>query len=126
MAKFDRFLYFPPLDQIGVGFKDRVDLLVVWNLLSLKHAAAALIDDAVAELAVVIDLPSKLADDNVVHQVNSALIFGLFEYPSGIVDDLLGDPNKLAIFVLLLVVALSRCQCVGSPASDGAPSVCDW
>ena len=110
VAKFDRFLYFPPLDQISVGFKDRVDLLGAWNLLSLEHAAAALIDDAGTELAVVIDLASKLADDQVVHQVNGALIFGLFEYPSGIVDDLLGDANKLAIFVLLLVVALPRGQ----------------
>ncbi len=110
VAKLDRFLYFPPLDQIGVGFKDRVDLLLGWNLLSLKHAAAALIDDAGAELAIVIDLPSKLANDNVVHRVNSALIFGLFEYPSGIVDDLLGDPDELAIFTLLLGVALPRCH----------------
>ena len=110
VAKLDRFLYFPPLDQIGVGFKDRVDLLLGWNLLSLKHAAAALIDDAGAELAIVIDLPSKLANDNVVHRVNSALIFGLFEYPSGIVDDLLGDPDEVAIFTLLLGVALPRCH----------------
>jgi hypothetical protein len=36
VAKLDRFLYFPPLDQIGVGFKDRVDLLLGCNLLSLK------------------------------------------------------------------------------------------
>ena len=49
VAKFDRFLYFPPLDQIGMSFKDRVDLVVVWNLLSLKYATAALIDDAVAD-----------------------------------------------------------------------------
>src|SRR6266498_5054317 len=84
VAKLDRFLYFPPLDQIGVGFKDRIDLLLGWNLLSLKHAAAALIDDAGAELAIVIDLPTKLPDDQVVHQVKAALIFCLFEYPSGI------------------------------------------
>ena len=49
-----------------------------------------------------IDLPSKLANENAVDRVNSTLIFGLFEYPSGIVDDLLGDPDKLAIFTLLL------------------------
>lgn len=110
VAKFDRFLYFPPLDQIGVSFKDRVDLVVVWNLLSLKYAAAALIDDTVAELAVVVNLPSKLTEDNIVQQINSAFIFGLFEYPSGIFNNLLGNPNKLAIFVLLLGGALFRCQ----------------
>jgi len=38
------------------------------------------------------------------------LIFGLFEYPSGIVDDLLGDPDEVAIFTLLLGVALPRCH----------------
>jgi len=108
VAKLDRFLHFPPLDQIGVGFKNRVDLLIGWNLFSLKHAAPALIDDAVAELAVVIDLSSKLANDQVVHQVKTALIFCLFKYPSGIVDDLLGDPDELAIFVLLPIMPLPR------------------
>ena len=57
-----------------------------------------------------IDLSSKLVNDNVVHQVNSALIFGLFEHPSGILDDLLGGPDELAIFTLLLGVALPRCH----------------
>lgn len=108
VAKLHRFLYFPPLDQIGVDFEDRIDFLLGWNLLSLEHAPAALIDDAHTELAVVIDLPSKFADDQVVHQVNGTLILGLFEYPSGIVDDLLGDCDELAIFFLLLAVALSR------------------
>jgi len=108
VAKLDRFLYFPPLDQIGVDFEDRVDFLLGWNLLSLKYAPAALIDDAQTELAVVIDLASKLADHQIIYQVNGALIFGLFEYLSGIVDDLLGDCDELAIFFLLLVVALPR------------------
>ena len=108
VAKLDRLLYFSALDQISVGFKDRVDFLLGWNLLSLEHAPAALIDDAGAELAVVIDLSSQLANDNVVHQVNSALIFGLFEHPSGILDDLLGDPDEVAIFTLLLSKALPR------------------
>jgi hypothetical protein len=110
VAKLDRFLHFPPLDQIGVSFKNRVDLLIGWNLLFLKHAAAALIDDALAELAVVLDAPSKLADDDVVHQVNSTFIFGLFEHPSGIVHNLLGNGDELAIFVLLQGMALSRCH----------------
>ena len=108
VTKLHRFSYFSPLDQIGVDFEDRIDFLLGWNLLSLEHAPAALIDDAQAELAVVLDLPSKLADHQVVHQVNGALIFGLFEYLSGIVDDLLGDSDELAIFFLLLVVALPR------------------
>ncbi len=108
VAKLDRFLYFPPLDQIGVDFEDRIDFLLGWNLLSLKYAPAALIDDAQTELAVVIDLASKLADHQIIYQVNGALIFGLFEYLSGIVDDLLGDPDELAIFTPLLGVALPR------------------
>ena len=110
VAKLDRLLYFPVLDQISVGFKDGVDFLLGWNLLSLEHAPAALIDDADTELTVMIDFPSKLADHQIVHQVNGALILGLFEHPSGIVDDLLGDPDELAIFTLLLGVALPRCH----------------
>ena len=54
MAKLDRFLYFPPLDQIGVDLEDRIDFLLGWNLLSLEHATASLVDDAVAKLGVVI------------------------------------------------------------------------
>jgi len=110
VAKLHRFLYFPALDQIGVGFKDRIDLLISWNLLSLEHAPAALIDDADTELAVMIDFPSKRADHQIVHQVNGALVLGLFEHPSGIMDDLLGGPDELAIFTLLLGVALPRCH----------------
>jgi len=108
VAKLQRFLYFPSLDQIGVDFEDRVDFLLGWNLLSLEHAPAALIDHAQAELAVVIDFPSKLADHQIVHQLNGALIFSRFEYPLRIAEDLLGDSDELAIFFLLLVVPLSR------------------
>ena len=110
VAKLDRFLYFPSLDQIGVGFKDRVDLLLGCNLLSLKHAAAALTDDAGTELAIVIDLPSKLANDNVVHRVNSTLIFESFRVPLGHCRRPAGDPDEVAIFSLLLGVALPRCH----------------
>jgi hypothetical protein len=108
VAKLHRFLYFPSLDQIGVGFEDRVDFLLGWNLLSPEHAPAALIDDARAELTVVIDFPSQLADHQLAQQVNGALIFGLFEYPLGMVEDLLGDGDEVAIFFLLLAVALFR------------------
>lgn len=110
VAKLHRFLYFPPFDQIAVGFKDRVDFLLGWNLLSLEHAPAALIDDAGAKLAVVIDLPSELTDHPIVHQIDGALILSLFEHPSGIVDDLLGDPDELAVFTVLLGQALSGGQ----------------
>jgi hypothetical protein len=51
-------------------------------------------------LAVVIDLLSKLADDQVVHQLNGTLIFGLFEYLSGISTPA-GYCDELAIFFLL-------------------------
>jgi hypothetical protein len=110
VAKLDWFLHFPPLDQIGVRFKNRVELLIGWNLLSLEHTAAALIDDAVAEMAVVLDAPSKLADDDVIQQVNRAFIFGFFEHPSGIVHDPLGNGDELAILVWLPGRALSGCQ----------------
>jgi len=110
MAKLDRFLYFPPLDQIGVDLEDRIDFLLGWNLLSLEHATASLVDDAVAKLGVVIDRSAQLADDNVVHRVQSAWVLDIFEYPSGVLYDLLGNPNQIAILSLLPVVALSRCH----------------
>ena len=55
VAELDGLLSLAPLDQVGVGFKDRVDFLVTGDLLGFQHAAASLIDDAVTQLAVGLD-----------------------------------------------------------------------
>jgi len=113
VAKLDRFLYFAALDQIGVGFKDRIDLLVGWNLLALEHSAAGLIDDAVPELTVVLDHPAQLLNGNVLHHVDDVNIFRLFEHLARIAHDVFRSTYELAILLLLLVMAL-----LGSHALD--------
>jgi len=44
VAEFDRFQYFASFDQVGVGFKDRKELLVVGNLLAFEHSTTGLIN----------------------------------------------------------------------------------
>ena len=55
VAELDGLLSLAALDQVGVGFKDGVDFLITGDLLAFQHAAASLIDDAVAQLAVALD-----------------------------------------------------------------------
>ena len=56
VPKFNRLQDLAPLDQIGMSLEDRKDLLLVRNLLSVKHAATTLINDAVSKAAVVVSL----------------------------------------------------------------------
>lgn len=62
VAEFYWLENFAPLDQIRVGFEDRVDFLVAGDLLSLDHPAAGLVDDAVGQIAVGGDLLPQLRD----------------------------------------------------------------
>ncbi len=59
VAELDGGLHLATLDQIGVGFKDGVDLLGVGDLLSLQHAAACLIDHPLSQLAGVVNLGAE-------------------------------------------------------------------
>jgi len=51
VAKLERGFHLAPLDQIGVGFQEGVDLLGAGDLLSLQHPAAGLTDHALSQLA---------------------------------------------------------------------------
>src|SRR6516162_4063153 len=53
------------LDQIGMWFENRVDLLGVGNLLAPEYTAACLIDHSVCQAAVVLNLFSQLSDSYV-------------------------------------------------------------
>src|SRR6516165_11734802 len=54
-----RFAHLAALDEIGVGFEDRVHLLLGGHLLSVYDSAPGLIDDSVSQLAVLHDLLSE-------------------------------------------------------------------
>jgi len=62
VTKLDGRLYLAALDQVGMDFKDRKDLLLVGNLFSLEHAAAGLIDHTVTQFAEPLDLLAERED----------------------------------------------------------------
>src|SRR5882762_8843614 len=101
-------LYLAALDQIGVGFKDRIDLFGVGNLLSLEHTAARLINRTVSQFTVVFDLLAEFADGQVGDQILTARFAGLPQYLLCAVHVLLGYSDELAIFLGLSVVLFLR------------------
>ena len=90
------------LDQVGVRLEDRVDLLGVGDLLAFEHAAAGLVDDAICQAAIVLDLFAQRGDGQVVEQVLAAGVSGLLERRSGACHDFLGDADELAVLGGLL------------------------
>ena len=62
VTKLDRGLHLAALDQIGVGFENRIDLFGVGNLLSLEDATARLTDNAFSQATVVVDFRLQFTD----------------------------------------------------------------
>src|SRR5260370_35980276 len=108
VAKFHRLLRLAPLDQIGVGLEDGVDLLLGGNLFSLQHPAAALVDHSLGQLAVAGDLVAKRINaqtgDEIARAGRSG--FGFFDYLARIVHHLFSNADQLPILGLLLLAAL--------------------
>src|SRR6266849_9636761 len=108
VAKFHRFLRLAPLDQIGVGLEDGVDLLLGGNLFSLQHSATALVDHSLGQLAVAGDLVAKRINaqtgDEIARAGHSG--FGFFDYLARIGHDLFSNADQLPILGLLLLAAL--------------------
>src|ERR1700681_2363645 len=53
---------FAALDEIGMRFEDRIDLLRRGHLFAIEHAAARLVDHAPAEIAIMRDLIAQGLD----------------------------------------------------------------
>jgi len=99
VTKLDRGLHFATLDQIGVGFKDAIDLFGAGNLLALEHTTSGLIDHTVSQFTVVVDLFPESGIRQVGDQILAACLPRLPNYLLRAVDDLLGDANELTIFL---------------------------
>src|ERR1700676_4143340 len=56
VAELDRRLHFAALDEVGVGLKNRIELLDSWNLLAVEHTAARLINHTVSKTTKMLDL----------------------------------------------------------------------
>jgi hypothetical protein len=65
VSEFQRSEHFAPLDQIGMGLENGINLLRIRHLLSQEHAAPCLIDRALPQLAIMLDLPAKLLDRHI-------------------------------------------------------------
>jgi hypothetical protein len=98
VAEFYRFQDFASLDQVGVGFEDRKDLLFVRNLLSVKHAATCLTNDAGPKTTVMINPISKGLDRDLGHQIDAADSFSLLEHLARVSDHPLRGSDEFAIF----------------------------
>ena len=103
VTELDGFEHLAPFDQIRMGFKNRVELLLRRNVLALQDAPAGLTDDPVPELAVPRNLPSKPLDD-----VPRWNVVGPLDDRPGLVDHLLGHPDEVAIRPHLVPWALLR------------------
>jgi hypothetical protein len=113
VAELDGFLSLAPFDQVGVAFKDRIDFLITGDLLSFEHPAAGLIDDAVAQLAVVLDFFAERLDGQVVQRSFATGVLSLLQHLARLSDHLPADADELAVFGNQLVVPL-----LGAPALD--------
>jgi len=124
VAEFDRFQDFASFDQVGMGFKDRKELLFVWDLLSLKHSPTRLIDDPVAEATVVSDFFAKPIDYNLGHQIDATDSFRLLENNTPVFYYLTGCAYEFSIFWHQLMLPLSGCHSLNflhpAPGATGA------
>jgi hypothetical protein len=97
VAELNRRLHLAPFDQVGMGLKDRIDLLASWNLFAVEHTAARLINHTVAQTAEVLDLLAQLRDSQFGDGVFAARFTGLPECGSCAFDDFLGNADQFAI-----------------------------
>jgi hypothetical protein len=98
VPEFHRLQGLTSLDQVGMGFEDRKDLLFIRYLLSVKHAATCLINDSVPKITVMVDLLSKGLDRNFRHHVDATDPFGFLEYLARGSNYLLRGSDEFAIF----------------------------
>lgn len=73
----------------------------------MQHPSARLIDDAVTEAAVALDLLADFFDGDVGKRILAALRGGLLDRHSGAFHDLLGNADELAVLADLPLVALA-------------------
>src|SRR6476659_1212051 len=104
MAELDWRLHLAALDEVGMGFENRIELLDRWNLLAVEHTAARLISHTGAQSTKVLDLLAHLCDRQIGDHIFAARFAGPPERRSCTFDDLLGD--ELTVCPGLMILAL--------------------
>ncbi len=120
MPELHRRSHLAALDQIRVRLENGINLLRIGNLLSLEHPTAGLIDDAVTQSTVALDLLSQLLDRQRGKQDFAAHLPGTPQRRSRPFHDLLGNADELAILAGLPLAPLRY----GHPLESLHPPAC--
>src|SRR5258708_23760452 len=108
VAELDRRPHLAPLDQIGMGFENGIDLLGGSDLLSVKHTTARLIDHTASQPAKMLDLLADFSDGQVGKPILTARPAGLLKCPSFPFHYLFSHPNRFSVFSALLMLSFVR------------------
>ena len=126
VAKLHRRLHLAALDEIGVGFKDGIDLFRVGNLLSFEHPTARLVDRPVSQFAVVGDLLAEFVDGHFRDLILAAVRLLVVHYLSCMAHHFFGYVNEFADISWFVVPAVPFwASSVGFLACDVVPPACD-
>src|SRR3979409_1440724 len=108
VAELDWRLHLAALDEVGMGFENRIELLDRWNLLAVEHTAARLTNHTNSQSTKVLDLLAHLRDRQIGDHIFAARFAGPPERRSCTFDDLLGDADELTVCCVLLILSVSR------------------
>src|SRR5258708_13121771 len=78
MAELNGCTHLAALDQVGMGLEDRIDFLGIGDLLAIEHAAARLIDHALAKTTIMRDLVAKGVNRHPAKKAPPAQFSGFF------------------------------------------------
>ena len=94
MTELDWCTHLAALDQVGVRFEDRIDLIRRRHLFTIEHTAARLVDDARAERAIMPDLVADGVGRHGGKQVLATHRRGLLKCGFGARHHLLGNRDQ--------------------------------
>jgi hypothetical protein len=92
--------------KVGMGLKNRIELLGGRNLFAVEHTAARLIDHTGSQATKVLDLLARLRDRQIGDHVFAARFAGLPKRRLCAFDDLLGNTDELTVLSGLMLMAL--------------------
>src|SRR6267142_2479220 len=110
VTELDRRLHLAALDEVGMGFENRIELLGSWNLLAVEHTAARLIDHTGSQTTKVLDLLARFRDHHVGDHISAMRLAGIPQHHACALQNLLGNADELTIFPGLLLLTLPRCH----------------
>src|SRR5258705_6008973 len=93
VTELDRRLHLAALDEVGMGFENRIELLGSWNLLAVEHTAARLIDHTGSQTTKVLDLLARFRDHHVGDHISAMRLAGIPQHHACALPKLLGNAD---------------------------------